>query len=75
MELANIEEILEDVGCLIANDEDAGNFQSKESVSTLLFSFSNQLNNIKAMLHIAEEARAVIKYPQLYRVSSKEGAQ
>lgn len=75
MELANVEDILEDVGCLIINDENAGNFQSKESVSMLLFSFSNQLNSINAMLHIAEKAREALKYPQLHRVSSKEGAE
>jgi hypothetical protein len=74
MELANVEDILEDVGCLIANDEISGNFESKESVSTLLFSFSNQLNSINAMLHIAEKAREALKYPQLYRVSTEEGA-
>ncbi len=58
-----------DIGWLVGADEDAGNFQDKDSVSTLLFSISHQIDTINATIEIGGSAYDRIKHPELYKKS------
>ncbi|MGZ5050459.1 MAG: hypothetical protein ACXWF8_05300 [Methylobacter sp.] len=66
-ESRNLSDIVMDIGCLIAADKDAGNFQHRDSVSTLLFSLSHQLDAITAMMEVGHSADYRLRNPELYK--------
>jgi hypothetical protein len=57
----NLTGIVEGLGCLVLSDNNAGNFQDADSVSTLLFSISNQIDHIHGLLFISGEASAKLE--------------
>jgi hypothetical protein len=75
MELANMVEVTESIGCLVLADEDSGALQDKYSVSTLLFSISKQLDSINAMLNLSSNAKSMLDDPDIYRRASEVGGE
>lgn len=71
-ECGNIAKIVMDIGCLVGADENAENFRGQDSVSTLLFSLSHQLDVISGMLLVGHSASDRLKHPELYKKSHKE---
>jgi hypothetical protein len=52
----NLEEVISGIGCLVGDDRITGMFQSKESVSTLLFFLSSSIGSASALMRIGCEA-------------------
>ena len=54
---STLSEVLSDVAALVANDNGAvGSFMTSESLSSLLFGLSSQINTINGMADIAADA-------------------
>lgn len=72
--VGNLRHVVEGIGCLVANDGSgqdiscrAGNFQSANSVSSLLFSIENQLDSLQGLINIGDSAGHRLRNPDLYR--------
>ena len=70
-QLKNIAEAVLGIGCLVAEDEDAGSFQDAGSVSRLLFSLSDVISaNAEASI-VSSEAKAIIQRRKLERTANQ----
>lgn len=72
--VGNLRHVVEGIGCLVANDgslqnigDKSGNFQSADSVSSLLFSIENQLDSVQGLMNIGSSASNRLRNPDLYR--------
>lgn len=65
-ELENLSQNLTQMACLVGSDRDTGSFQSKQSVSNLLFSLAHQLDTLQAVLKVSEMANAYLQNPEIY---------
>lgn len=67
-----LQKTIEGIGCLIEQDGStgsvgAGNFQSARDVPQLLFSISNDLDNINALMLVGDSASYRLRKPELSR--------
>ncbi|HUW38589.1 MAG TPA: hypothetical protein VMV91_14790 [Rhodocyclaceae bacterium] len=60
-QLQNISDVMSGIGCLVADDEMAGNFQHKSDVPTLLFMFANLIDTQARAIFIAGEAGSMLQ--------------
>ena len=61
-QLGYLAEVVEDIGCLVAADKNAGNFTSTDDFPTLMFSLSSTISNLSAMAWVSNEANAILKH-------------
>jgi hypothetical protein len=52
---------LESLACLVSQDRTVGSFQDAESTGALLFSLASQIDGLRGMAEIAEEANYEIR--------------
>jgi len=63
---------LEGLACLVASDNDTGNFQSQRDVSQLLFMTVQHLRMIEGLIHISSAAKCYLADPKLHQVIKGE---
>ena len=64
----NLRQVVDGIGCLVLADESAtnqaGNFRSADSVSTLLFSIASQIDLIDGLIQVGTEAECRLQDQQ-----------
>ncbi len=63
----NLADVVVGIGCLVASDDDAGSFQDKQAIATLLFSINQQLETISGLIHVSSSAADRLINPKMYR--------
>lgn len=70
MQARQLSKVIESVGCLVCSDAKtktgAGNFQSGNDVSTLLFSIAHSVDTIAGMMDVSDSAQHRLSNPDLY---------
>ena len=73
-QLKDLAEVVIGVGCLVAEDKDAGNFQEAGSVAQLLFTISNLIGSHAEASIVASDARTIINRRKLERAANQTAA-
>lgn len=67
MSLGNVVELTSGLASLVSDDEHTGCFQRKEDVSTLLYNITYQVEQIHAMLDLANMAKGELQMQEFLR--------
>lgn len=59
--LGNLGDIMGGIACLISNDTDAGNFQSRHDLPLLLFGFSSAIRAEAEAAYVSNQASAELR--------------
>lgn len=60
-ELENLAGVMSGIGCLVASDTSAGNFQSRHDVPELLFTFSAFIEAAAEAVFVSSDAAATLR--------------
>lgn len=72
MELQNLEDVIDGIGCFVINDTPnengsrLGHLQDAQGLSSLLFSLSNSVRNARALLTVSDAANSRLKNPDMF---------
>ena len=67
----NLAETIEGIGCLVSNDESAGNFQSSDDLPSLLWGISNSIDTIHGLMLIGWRAKDALDDPEALKMQVK----
>lgn len=67
-----LEEVVENIGCLVADDKRVGSFQSSSGLPPLLFAISHAINSIRGMIAIGDAAHYRLVNPEQYQARSRQ---
>ncbi len=65
LQLANIAHVMEGIGCLVSQESPAGSpragsFENRDDLATMLFAFSNSIDDMAQAVYVANEAEFVL---------------
>lgn len=70
MELQNLEDVIDGIGCFVLNDTPSkngsrlGHLQNPQSLSSLLFSLSGSVRNARALVTVSDQAEKMLRRNQ-----------
>lgn len=74
-----LEQVVDGVGCMVSNDTSenggtpTGYFTPEHSLPALLFSISQSISHIRALINIADSASDRLIHPERYQREEKKG--
>ena len=64
---ANLRDVVQGIGCLIASDTTSGALQDTNGASSMLYAISAQLDTITGMIEIGSAANDRLRMPEIYQ--------